>query len=102
MLGHQQMTKISARVLLAVSCAGLICGLGVLVYVFLLIAKFRGALRQTVIAMNEPERLALFERAAQEELLTSALTLAITWTVAAIPFAMVLRQIRAALRTNQN
>jgi hypothetical protein len=67
MLGPQQMTKTTARVLLAGFCTGLLCGLGVLIYVMVLMDQFRGALRQTVVAMSDPERLAAFERAVQEE-----------------------------------
>ena len=83
-------------------CASVICGLGVLGYVILVIAQFRSALRQTVIAMNDPEKLALFEQAAREDLLTLALVLTATLIVVAMLLAMGLGQIRAGLRTNQN
>jgi hypothetical protein len=100
MLGHQQTTKTVARVLFAVFCFGWLCGLGVLIYVIILMEQFRGALRQTVVAMNNPEKLAIIERAIQEERLVSSLVLAIILIVAAIPLAMGVKHIRAALRTN--
>jgi len=50
MLGPQQMTRTTARVLLAGWCAGLLCGLGVLIYVIVVIAQLHASVRQTVAA----------------------------------------------------
>jgi len=60
------MTKATARGVLAAWCSGLLCSLGVLVFVIVLTEQFHASLRESVLAMNDPARLAHFERALQE------------------------------------
>ena len=64
-----------------------------------LIEQFRAALPQTIVAINDPEKLAVLGRAARwNEYLILGLFLAITMVVAAIR-SIGLKKIRFALRT---
>jgi len=94
------MTKATARGVLAAWCSGLLCSLGVLVFVIVLTEQFHASLRESVLAMNDPARLAHFERALQEARLVTGLILAATVIVSGIGFAWSLKLIRAALRAD--
>ena len=93
----QQKTKTTARILLALAGVGYGSGLGFLLFVIILMEQGNSISREAVVAMNDPGRLADFERKVHEVRLTTSLILFATLVVAAIN-VLALRTIMAALR----
>src|SRR5688572_949266 len=94
----QQMTKTTARVVLATCCISLLCGLGALLFAIILMEQGYAISREAVVAMNDTERLADFERLVQQERLITSLIFGAALIVGAIFFVLGFRQIKAALR----
>jgi hypothetical protein len=84
----QPPTKPLAQRLLLVWVAAVLGWLGFSDYLLVMMERGRGVLRESIVAMNDPDRLATFERAAQSDRLFTTAFMAALLLLAAMLLAV--------------
>lgn len=71
----RHMSKATARAVFAACWLGVASGLGLLIYILVIMERFRATVRVSVAAMNDPEKLAQFEHLIFQDRLVTGLVL---------------------------